>query len=61
MSAGLAPSPPPAIAYTDKDFASLRDAMFELAALRFPEWTDRSSPDLGVLLVELVAYIGDLV
>lgn len=61
MSGGPAPSPPPAIAYTDKDFASLRDAMFELAALRFPEWTDRSSADLGVLLVELVAYLGDVV
>ena len=32
----------PAIDYTDKDFASLRQALLDLAAYRLPEWTDRS-------------------
>ena len=28
---------------------------------RLPEWTDRSPADLGVLLVDLFAYVGDVV
>ncbi len=52
---------PPAIDYTNKDFASLRQAMLDLAHYRLPEWTDRSPSDLGVLLVDLFAYMGDIV
>lgn len=52
---------PPAIDYTDKDFRSLRRALLDLAAYRLPEWTDRSPGDLGVLLVDLFAYVGDVV
>ena len=51
----------PAIDYTDKDFASLRQALLELATFRLPEWTDRSPADLGMLLVDLFAYMGDVV
>src|SRR5712691_8224242 len=51
---------PPAIDYTDKDYDSLRQAMLNLAAYRLPEWTDRSPADLGVLLVDLFAYLGDI-
>ena len=49
----------PAIDYTNKDFASLREAMLELARYRLPEWTDRSASDLGMLLVDLFALMGD--
>src|SRR4051794_23869766 len=35
--------------------------MTELAAYRLPEWTDRSPADLGVLLIDLFAYLGDVV
>jgi uncharacterized phage protein gp47/JayE len=35
--------------------------MLDLAAYRLPEWTDRSAADLGVLLVELFAYLGDVI
>ncbi|MGY1694619.1 baseplate J/gp47 family protein [Geodermatophilus sp. SYSU D00814] len=56
------PAPvPPAIDYTDKDFRSLRAAMLRLAEQRVPEWTDRSPADLGMLLVDLFAYVGDIV
>jgi hypothetical protein len=48
------------IAYTNKDYASLRDAMLDLARERLPEWTDHSPNDLGVLLVELFAGMGDV-
>jgi uncharacterized phage protein gp47/JayE len=51
----------PAVDYTNKDFGSLRQALLDLARYRLPEWTDRSSADLGVLLVELFAYLGDIV
>jgi hypothetical protein len=51
----------PTIDYTSKDYASLRRAMLELARYRLPEWTDQSPSDLGVLLVDLFAYMGDVV
>ena len=50
----------PTIDYTNKDFQSLRRAMLELARYRLPEWTDQSPSDLGVLLVDLFAYMGDV-
>jgi uncharacterized phage protein gp47/JayE len=51
----------PKIDYTNKDFASLRQAMLDLARYRLPEWTDQSPGDLGVLLVDLFAYMGDVI
>src|SRR5438874_539406 len=51
----------PAIDYTNKDFASLRQAMLDLARYRLPEWTDQSPADLGALLVDLFAYMGDVI
>jgi hypothetical protein len=56
-----ATAPVPAVDYTDKDFRALRRALLDLAAYRLPEWTDRSAGDLGVLLVDLFAYVGDLI
>jgi hypothetical protein len=51
----------PSIDYTNKDFASLRQAMLDLARYRLPEWTDQSPADLGSLLLDLFAYMGDVV
>src|SRR4051794_40368129 len=51
----------PAVDYTNKDFGSLRQAMLDLAAWRLPEWTDRSPGDLGMVMVDLFAYVGDVV
>lgn len=51
----------PAIDYTNKDYAALREAMLDLARYRMPEWTDQSPADLGVLLVDLFAYMGDII
>ena len=47
------------IDYTHKDYASLREAMLELAREKLPAWTDHSPNDLGVVLVELFGYMGD--
>lgn len=51
----------PAVDYTNKDFGSLRQAMLDLAAWRLPEWTDRSPGDFGMVMVDLFAYVGDIV
>lgn len=52
---------PQKIDYTDKDFEALRRAMLEFAGLRLPEWTDRSTADFGMLMVDLFAFMGDVV
>ncbi|TEB07867.1 Baseplate J-like protein [Pelotomaculum schinkii] len=51
----------PHIDYTDKDYDSLRDAMLALATEKLPGWTDHSANDPGVVLLELFAYMGDLI
>lgn len=52
---------PPAIDYTNKDYASLRKAMLDLARMRLPEWTDHTPSDMGVVLTDMVAYVGDVI
>jgi len=51
----------PAIDYTNKDYASLRRAILDLARYRLPEWSDQSPADFGMLMVDLFAYMGDIV
>jgi len=56
--------PPPArveppIDYLAKDYASFRRMILDRLALVMPEWQERHVPDLGVTLVELLAYAGD--
>jgi hypothetical protein len=51
----------PTIDYTNKDFNSLRQAMLALARYRLPEWTDQSPADLGNLLIDLFANMGDVI
>jgi hypothetical protein len=50
---------PPTIDYLAKDFQGFRRLMLERMALLAPEWTERSSADVGVMLVELLAYVAD--
>lgn len=45
--------------YLAKDYASLRQLMLDRLALLVPGWTERHVPDLGLTLVELLAYVGD--
>lgn len=42
-----------------RDFDSLLRLMLDPLALRAPGWQDRSEADLGLVLLELVAYAGD--
>ena len=48
-----------AISYLAKDYASFRQLILDRMALVIPDWTERHAPDLGVTLVELLAYVGD--
>ena len=54
-----APPDAPDIDYLAKDYASFRRLILDRMALLAPAWRDRSPADLGVTLVELLAYAGD--
>jgi predicted phage baseplate assembly protein len=49
----------PAISYLAKDYASFRQLILDRLALLMPDWTERHVPDIGIALVELLAYAGD--
>lgn len=53
------PREEPDISYLAKDYASLRRLMLDRMAQIMPGWRERSPADLGVTLVELLAYVGD--
>ena len=49
----------PDINYLAKDYASFRQLILDRLALIMPEWQERHIPDIGVALVEALAYAGD--
>jgi hypothetical protein len=49
----------PAISYLAKDYATFRQLILDRLALTMPEWRERHVPDIGIALVELLAYVGD--
>lgn len=51
--------PEPAISYLAKDYASFRRLILDRLALVMPGWQERHIPDVGIALVELLAYVGD--
>ncbi|MCH7719895.1 MAG: putative baseplate assembly protein, partial [Planctomycetes bacterium] len=51
--------PSPDIDYLAKDYASFRRLMLDRMAAMLPEWRERNAADLGIALVELLAYAGD--
>lgn len=46
--------------YLARDYESFRQAVVDLIPLKLPEWTDRSEADFGIVLVELFAYMADI-
>lgn len=50
----------PVIDYTSKDYLAFRNDMLTHASTLLPQWTSRSNSDFGVVLVELFAYMGDI-
>ena len=49
----------PDINYLGKDYASFRQLMLDRLALTLPDWRESHVPDIGITLVELLAYVGD--
>jgi predicted phage baseplate assembly protein len=49
----------PEINYLAKDYASFRQLILDRLALIMPDWQERHVPDLGIALVEILAYVGD--
>jgi Baseplate J-like protein len=59
-----APCPPPEtldvpIDYLAKDFRSFVQALSEFSTQRYPAWLERCEADLGMVVMELLAAIGD--
>jgi hypothetical protein len=47
------------IDYLAKDYNSFRQAMLDRMSVLVPQWQERNAADVGVALVELLAYVGD--
>ncbi|MET9761303.1 hypothetical protein ABZ016_19950 [Streptomyces sp. NPDC006372] len=59
-----APCPPgpevdATVDYLARDFAGLRRALLDFAAVYHPDWTERSEADIGVMWAEIAAAVGD--
>jgi hypothetical protein len=52
------PAPPP-INYLAKDYGSFRTVLLNRLNQLLPAWTGTSEADIGVVLAELLAYVGD--
>ncbi|MEO6672198.1 MAG: putative baseplate assembly protein [Ginsengibacter sp.] len=52
-------APAPEINYLAKDYASFRQLMLDRMTLLTPQWKERHPADVGVMMVELLAYVGD--
>jgi hypothetical protein len=50
---------PPLIDYLARDFPSFRALLLDRLATTMPQWRERHVPDLGLTLVELLAYKAD--
>jgi hypothetical protein len=49
----------PEINFLAKDYQSFRQLILDRLALVMPDWRERHIPDIGIMLVELLAYVGD--
>lgn len=49
----------PVIDYLARDYASFRRLMLDRLAVIMPDWQERSPADLGIALVEVLAYAAD--
>ncbi|WP_409473056.1 putative baseplate assembly protein [Streptomyces sp. HC307] len=49
----------PVIDYTARDYDTIRKLLLDRLALTTPDWAERNPADLGMTLVELLAYTGD--
>ena len=52
---------PTSLDYTDKDFDALRARLIALVKGVFPDWSDFSVASFGNVLIEMYAFVGDVV
>ena len=50
----------PQVDYTSRDYAAIRDDLVSLIPNLLPEWTSTDPSDFGITLIELFAYMGDM-
>jgi len=50
----------PQIDYTSRDYSAIREDLLALIDVIAPTWTSRDPADLGMTLVELFSYMGDM-
>ena len=50
----------PVIDYVTKDYEGFKQAMLGQIPVLLPNWTNRSESDFGVVLIELFAYVADI-
>lgn len=51
---------PNVVDYTSKDFAGFQASLFAYADLVMPQWTSRETGDFGVLMTDMMSYVGDI-
>lgn len=49
----------PELSYLARDYASFRQLILDRLAQLIPDWQERHVPDMGITLVDLLAYLGD--
>ena len=49
----------PVIDYMAKDYASFRQALLDFITVRKPDWKERHEGDVGIAILEVLAYAGD--
>jgi hypothetical protein len=52
-------TPAPRLSYLAKDYATFRRLMLDRMSATAPEWRERNPADVGIALVELLAYVAD--
>jgi hypothetical protein len=53
------PKDAPPIDYLAKDYASFRQLMLDRLSVVMPDWKERNPPDVGIAVVEVLAYAAD--
>jgi hypothetical protein len=51
--------PAPVISYLAKDYATFRQLVLDRLALTMTQWRERHVPDIGIALIEVLAYVAD--
>jgi hypothetical protein len=49
----------PVIDYMARDYASFRRALLDFLSTRKPDWKERHEADIGIAILEALAYVGD--